>query len=75
MMDSDYGRMGHTEVVGFKTPESKVPEFAALLVDRLWVKGIRADPQDRGGEYRSALGLPGGISNPMTAYFQVGFDA
>ena len=27
-------------------------------------KGIRADPQDQGGEYRSAVGLPGGIKHP-----------
>ena len=46
-MDSDYGRLGHSEAVSIRTPTSKVPEIAALLIDRLFVKGIRADPQVR----------------------------
>lgn len=69
LMDSDYGRLGHTEVVSIKTPVDKVPEIANLLIPRLFVKGIRADPQDRGGEYRSALGLPGGMASPLAQYF------
>ena len=29
---------------------------------------MRHDPQDRGGEYRSVLGLPGGESSPLFDY-------
>eukprot|EP00283_Hemiselmis_rufescens_P023113 CAMPEP_0173448630 /NCGR_PEP_ID=MMETSP1357-20121228/41140_1 /TAXON_ID=77926 /ORGANISM="Hemiselmis rufescens, Strain PCC563" /LENGTH=297 /DNA_ID=CAMNT_0014415161 /DNA_START=26 /DNA_END=919 /DNA_ORIENTATION=- len=74
LMDSDYGRMGHTEVVVVKVPKSKVSAFADLLIPRLFVKGIRADPQDRGGEYRSALGLPGGMSSPFLEAFKTAGD-
>jgi len=64
MMDSDYGRMGHSEAVGVKIPSSKFPEFAKEFFD-LFYKGERADPQDRGGEYRSVLGIPGGVNGPF----------
>ncbi len=47
LMDSDYGRMGHSEAVSIRTPASKVPEIASLLMPRLFVNGIRADPQVR----------------------------
>jgi len=62
--DSDYGRMGHTEVVGIRVPDDSVASFAEAFVGLFNAKGIRADPQDQGGEYRSAVGLPGGIKHP-----------
>jgi len=68
-MDSDYGRMGHTEVVGVKVPEDKIPQFADAFF-ALFINGDRADPQDRGGEYRGAFGIPGGDKHPQFAAFK-----
>ena len=65
--DSDYGSMGHTEVVAIKVPADSIDNFVASYVDLFNSKGVRADPQDQGGEYRSAIGLPGGISNSAVA--------
>jgi len=64
----DYGRLGHAEVVQMTIPEPMLKDFATRYFN-LFVKydlpGItivdRADPQDKGPEYRSLLGLPGGI--------------
>jgi peptide methionine sulfoxide reductase MsrA len=58
--DSDYGSMGHTEVVGVRIPADRVAFFLEAFLNLFNDKGVRADPQDRGGEYRSAIGLPGG---------------
>jgi len=59
----DYGQMGHTEVVGMSVPESKVGEIGKVLLDyAASSRAGRHDPGDRGGEYRSAIGLPGGMS-------------
>jgi len=66
-MDSDYGRMGHSEAVGVKIPSDKFPQFAKEFFN-LFYKGERIDPQDRGGEYRAVLGMPGGVDGP---YFSV----
>jgi peptide methionine sulfoxide reductase MsrA len=61
----DYGQMGHTEVVGMSVPEDKVGEISKGLLDYAASSMFgRHDPQDRGGEYRSAIGLPGGMSGP-----------
>mmetsp|Transcript_33539 Transcript_33539/g.61490 ORF Transcript_33539/g.61490 Transcript_33539/m.61490 type:complete len:312 (-) Transcript_33539:91-1026(-) len=62
----DYSTLGHTEVVNVSVPEDKVGEFAkAMLDDADRYTFGRADPQDRGGEYRSAIGLPGGVDSPL----------
>jgi len=61
--DSDYGRMGHTEVVAVKVPNDRLLFFMEAFLNLFNSKGIRADPQDAGGEYRTALGLPGGMDN------------
>jgi len=62
----DYGQMGHTEVVNVNVPESKLGEFAKeYLDDAARLRGGRHDPQDRGTEYRSAIGLPGGMDSPL----------
>mmetsp|Transcript_19210 Transcript_19210/g.44951 ORF Transcript_19210/g.44951 Transcript_19210/m.44951 type:complete len:262 (+) Transcript_19210:80-865(+) len=62
---ADYGKMGHGEVVGMSIPTSKVGDFAKEYFALFNERGERADPMDRGGEYRSLLGLPGGRSHPM----------
>jgi len=65
-MAPDYGQMGHTEVVNVSVPESKVGDFAKDYFDAAAKYPFgRADPQDRGGEYRSAIGLPGGVDGPL----------
>lgn len=64
---ADYGKMGHGEVVGMSIPTSKVGDFAKEYFALFNERGERADPMDKGGEYRSLLGLPGGRSHPMFA--------
>ena len=66
---ADYGKLGHGEVVGMSIPESKVEDFAVEYFKLFGDKGERADPMDKGGEYRALLGLPGGSNHP--AYPQV----
>eukprot|EP00540_Astrosyne_radiata_P005010 CAMPEP_0116841836 /NCGR_PEP_ID=MMETSP0418-20121206/11175_1 /TAXON_ID=1158023 /ORGANISM="Astrosyne radiata, Strain 13vi08-1A" /LENGTH=260 /DNA_ID=CAMNT_0004472365 /DNA_START=51 /DNA_END=833 /DNA_ORIENTATION=+ len=61
---ADYGRLGHGEVVGLEIPESAIGDFGRVYFD-LFRNGERVDPQDRGGEYRSLIGLPGGMGHPM----------
>lgn len=69
---ADYGRLGHAEVVGMRIPEDKLESFADLYF-KLFVKydvpGMevfdRNDPMDKGPEYRSLLGLPGGVESPL----------
>jgi len=61
---ADYGKLGHSEVVGMNIPQSKIKDFSALYFSLYNPKTKdRVDPGDRGGEYRSLLGLPGGTSH------------
>ncbi|KAL1504096.1 hypothetical protein AB1Y20_010506 [Prymnesium parvum] len=60
----DYGELGHAEVVQVQVPASALPAFAKRYFSLFGERGYRHDPQDRGGEYRSLLGLPGGIDSP-----------
>jgi len=62
---ADYGKLGHGEVVGMSIPQSSVGDFAVEYFKLFGDKGERADPMDKGGEYRSLLGLPGGRNHPM----------
>lgn len=62
---ADYGKLGHGEVVGMSIPENKIGDFAVEYFNLFTAKGERVDPMDRGGEYRSLLGLPGGSKHPM----------
>jgi len=63
MSFSDYGSMGHTEVVAVKVPNDRLLYFMEAFLGLFDANGIRNDPQDAGGEYRTALGLPGGMKN------------
>lgn len=61
---ADYGELGHAEVVSLSVPEKSFGAFAT----RFWsvcADGTRRDVQDMGGEYRSLIGLPGGMSSPL----------
>ena len=62
---ADYGELGHAEAVQVSLPRSAVPEFAEKFIGLFGERGFRHDPQDRGGEYRSVLGLPGGQASPL----------
>jgi len=64
---SDYGKLGHAEAVQVEVPVSAVPRFMEKYFSLFGNKGFRHDPQDRGGEYRSVLGLPGGTAGAMYA--------
>lgn len=63
MSVADYGRLGHGEVVGMSIPQTSIGDFAKEYFDLFTPKGERVDPMDRGGEYRSLLGLPNGMDN------------
>ena len=62
---SDYGTYGHAEAVQLEIPESALPRFAKKYFDLFGTRGYRHDPLDRGGKYRSVLGLPGGEESPL----------
>ena len=62
---ADYGKLGHAEAVQIEIPTASVPKFADKYFSLFGSRGYRHDPQDRGGEYRSVLGLPGGVDSPL----------
>lgn len=66
---ADYGKYGHGEVVGMSIPQNQIGSFAKEYFDLFSPKGERVDPMDKGGEYRSLLGLPNGSKNE--AYSEV----
>ena len=75
---ADYGKLGHAEAVAMRIPPSALPDFAklyfSLFVSYNLLPGReifeRADPQDRGPEYRSVLGLPGGVRSVYFAQIE-----
>jgi len=62
---ADYGKLGHGEVVGMMIPSSAIRDFAVEYFKLFGDVGERVDTMDKGGEYRSLLGLPGGRKHPM----------
>ena len=58
---NDYNSLGHTEVVQLRVPETMVTALATYFFNELLVNGDRVDTQDKGPEYRSVIGVPGGI--------------
>ena len=61
---ADYGRLGHSEVVGMNIPVSSFKDFADEYFSLL-PNGERTDRGDRGGEYRTLIGLEGGVKSPL----------
>lgn len=62
---SDYGKLGHAEVVSMKIPSSKFQEFAVEYC-KLFRNGMRPDQfGDRGLEYRNLVGIAGGSKSPL----------
>jgi peptide methionine sulfoxide reductase MsrA len=66
---ADYGVMGHAEVVSLTIPEGNFSSFAKSFWN-VCNGGMRRDPQDMGGEYRSVVGLPGGMHSPLLPQLQ-----
>lgn len=65
---SDYGKLGHAEVVSVRIPSSKFGDFAAEYCKLFDKDGFRPDQGgDRGLEYRNLVGIPGGRSSPLAA--------
>lgn len=62
----DYGGLGYGEVVGMDLPKNEeVMRSFAKEYFSLFRNGDRPDLGDRGLEYRSLVGLPGGMTNPL----------
>jgi hypothetical protein len=62
--EADYGKMGHAEIASMEIPEDVFSAFA----DAFWTgcpNGLREDQFDMGGEYRSLVGLPGGMNSTL----------
>jgi len=62
---ADYGELGHGEVVGMRIPEFSIGQFAQAYFNIFAANGERVDPGDKGPEYRSIVGLPGGTSHAL----------
>ena len=61
---SDYGKLGHAEVVRLQIPSSSFPQFAKEYVALFNEKGYRPDQWgDVGLEYRNLVGIPGGVKS------------
>lgn len=61
----DYGRRGFGEVVGLEVPAGSFRAFADEYVSLFGADRERPDKGDRGAEYRSLVGLPGGVKSPL----------
>ena len=62
---SDYGSLGHAEVVQVTIPSSKFADFVTEYCKLFNEQGYRPDQfQDRGPEYRNLVGIPGGVNGP-----------
>lgn len=63
---SDYGALGHAEVVKLNIPTSAFPTFVAEYCNLFSKEGFRPDQAgDRGPEYRNLVGIPGGLKSPL----------
>ena len=63
---SDYGSLGHAEVVRLRIPRSSFGAFATEYVKLFDAQGNRPDQLgDRGSEYRNVVGVPGGAGSPL----------
>jgi len=71
----DYGKNGYGEVVGMEIPFAKIGDFAKEYFSLFDRAGDRPDKGDRGPEYRSLLGLPGGVSSPLFSAIKAEADA
>ena len=59
---SDYGSLGHAEVVRLQIPQSSFVDFVTEYCNLFSEQGYRPDQfGDRGPEYRNLVGIPGGV--------------
>ena len=72
---ADYGKNGFGEVVEMKIPSANVKDFAKEYFSLFASDGDRPDKGDRGPEYRSLLGLPGGVQSALFADVKEAADA
>lgn len=64
---SDYGSLGHAEVVSLKIPPSKFQDFVIEYCNLFSEQGYRPDQfGDKGLEYRNLVGVPGGVDGSYT---------
>lgn len=70
----DYGKLGHTEVVNMNIPINTISSFADTYFKLYGSDSERPDKGDRGTEYRSVIGLPGGIESPYLKDVQLSLD-
>ena len=64
---SDYGSLGHAEVVSLTIPPSEFPSFVKEYCNLFSEQGYRPDQfGDRGLEYRNVVGIPGGVDGPFS---------
>ena len=70
----DYGGLGHGEVVKLDIPTNTIGQFADTYFSLYGKDSERPDKGDRGGEYRSLIGLPGGINSPLMKDIQSSLD-
>lgn len=59
----DYSKLGHAEVVTVDFPIENFKDFNELYLSLFSPSLDRPDIGDRGAEYRSLIGLPGGVKN------------
>uniref|UniRef100_A0A7S3C5S4 Peptide-methionine (S)-S-oxide reductase n=1 Tax=Haptolina ericina TaxID=156174 RepID=A0A7S3C5S4_9EUKA len=65
-MVSDYGSLGHAEVVRLNIPSSSFRAFAEEYMKLFDKEGNRPDQfGDRGLEYRNVVGIPGGTQSTL----------
>lgn len=64
---ADYADLGYAEVVSVKVPESSVGDFAEEYARLVRTRRDRRDTRRKGGEYRSLIGLPGGVDSTSFA--------
>lgn len=62
---ADYGQLGHGEVVQVSVPAASYGAFAKEYFSLFGPDLERPDKGDRGPEYRSLVGLPGGAQSPL----------
>ena len=67
---NDYNDLGHTEVVLVRVPPAKLTALLRYYFTQLLVNGDRVDVQDRGAEYRSVVGVPGGIHGAYAEHLE-----
>lgn len=62
---AQYGALGHAEAVEVELPVSSVEYFAQTYFKFFTPQGERIDKGDVGAEFRSIIGIKGGMASPL----------